>query len=225
MPSIRPLVALALALLASIALAAEILVTTTGTVWTEPDQASIEVGWSGVEREVGAAVARSDVAIAAIQAALAAVGVDPLDIRTASYGIWREERWNERGESQLTGYRVHHLLEVTVRDLDALGRTIGAATDGGANQIGGIYFAITNADALQSEARALAFERAVARATELAELSGRTLGAVASIDEFDSAPRSPVGYPVAMDAGGGVPISTGRQAVSVTLMVRFETGE
>jgi uncharacterized protein len=221
MPHLRPLVAATLALLASVALAGEIVVTATGTVWAEPDQATLEVGWSGVEREVGAAVARSDAAIAAIRAALAAVGVDPLDVRTSSYGLWREERWDEGGEPQLAGYRVHHLLQVTIRDLDALGRTIAAATDGGANQIGGIYFVVADADALQSEARTLAFERARQRAEELAALAGQALGSATSIEEVDATPWWPGAVAFEMEGRGGAPIAAGRQAVSVTLKVAF----
>jgi uncharacterized protein len=208
-------------LLAGLALAAEITVHGTGTVWTEPDQATLEVGWSGVEDEVAAAVAQADAAITAIREALEGLGIDPLDIRTTGYAIWREERWDETGEPRLVGYRVHHGLQVLIRDVDAIGRTIAAATDAGANQIGGIGFTVADPHALETGARTAAFAAARARATELADLMGVTLGRATAVEELDPSAVYPLAY---MDGrGGGEPIAPGRYAVAVTVRVTFET--
>jgi uncharacterized protein len=206
-------------LLAGLALAAEITVHGTGTVWTEPDQATLEVGWSGVEDEVAAAVAQADAAITAIREALEGLGIDPLDIRTTGYAIWREERWDETGEPRLVGYRVHHGLQVLIRDVDAIGRTIAAATDAGANQIGGIGFTVADPHALETEARTAAFAAARARATELAGLMGVELGRATVVEEVDPSAVYPMAFTDGW--GGGGPIVPGRYAVEVTLRVTF----
>jgi uncharacterized protein len=213
----------AASLLAGAALAAEIAVHGTGTVWTEPDQATLEVGWSGVEAEVAAAVAQADAAITAIRAALEAVGIDPLDVRTTGFSIWREERWDETGEPRLVGFRVHHGLQVLIRDVEALGRTIAAATDAGANQIGGIGFTVADPHALETEARAAAFAAARARAIELADLMGVQLGRATVVEELDPSGVHPLAFQDGRGAGG--PIAPGRYAVEVTVRVTFATSE
>jgi uncharacterized protein len=210
-------------LLAGIAFAAEITVHGTGTVWTEPDQATLEVGWSGVEAEVAAAVAQADAAITAIREALEGIGIDPLDVRTTGYAIWREERWDETGEPHLVGYRVHHGLQVLIRDVDAMGRAIAAATDAGANQIGGIGFTVADPHVWETEARAAAFAAARARAVELAGLMGVELGRATLVEELDPSAVYPLGM---MDGrGAGAPIAPGRYAVEVTVRVTFETSD
>lgn len=213
----------AASLLAAIAFAAEITVHGTGTVWTEPDQATLEVGWSGVEAEVAAAVAQADTAITAIRDALEGLGIDPLDVRTTGFSIWREERWDETGEPRLVGYRVHHGLQVLIRDVDAIGRTIAAATDAGANQIGGIGFTVADPHARETEARAAAYAAARARAAELAELMGVELGRATAVEELDPSAVYPLAF---MDGrGGAAPIAPGRYAVEVTVRVTFATSD
>jgi uncharacterized protein len=210
----------AASLLAGLALAADITVHGTGTVWTEPDQATLEVGWSGVEAEVGAAVSQADAAITAIRDALEGIGIDPLDVRTTGYSIWREERWDETGEPRLVGYRVHHGLQVLIRDVDAIASAITAATEAGANQIGGIGFTVADPHTLETEARAAAFAAARARAAELADLMGVALGRATAVEELDPSAVYPLAY---MDGrGGGETIAPGRYAVSVTVRVTFE---
>ncbi len=220
----RTTLALALAATLSVVLAAEITVTGSGVVWAEPDQATVEVGWSGVEPEAGAAVARADEAVTAIRTALEALGIAPEDVRTTGYFVWPEERWNEAGESQLIGYRVTHSLQVTVRDVDALGRVITTATEAGANQVGGVGFTVANPGALEGEARAAAYAAARTSAEELATLAGQTLGEATSIEELTRG--APVALEMALDRGGpagGAPVAPGRHAVEVVVQVTFST--
>jgi uncharacterized protein len=210
------------ALFVGLSHAAEITVDGTGVVWTEPDQVLLELGYSGVEAEVGAAVAQGDAAVAAIHDALAALGIDPLDVRTTGYSIWREERWDDSGEPRPVGYRVHHALQVLLRDVGLLGPVIAAATDAGANQIGGITFTVADTRALETEARAAAFAAARARADELAGLAGTSLGRVTGVEELDRSQAYPAGF--AVDGrGGDTPIAAGRYAVEVVVRVTFAT--
>ncbi len=217
---------LALVAVLGLALAAEITVTGSGVVWAEPDQATVEVGWSGVESEAGAAVARADEAVAEIRAALEAIGIAPEDVRTTGYFVWPEERWNEAGEPNLVGYRVTHSLQVTVRDVDALGQVITAATDAGANQVGGVGFTVADPGALEGEARAAAYAAARTRAEELAALAGQRLGEATAIEELTRG--APVAMEMALDRGGmggGAPVAPGRHAVEVVVQVTFATEE
>jgi uncharacterized protein YggE len=205
--------------------AGSIEVTGTGSTWASPDQVRIELGWSGVGREVRDAIAEADAAVGAIRAALLASGVAPEDVRTLSYYLWREERWDDTGTPQLLGYRVTHTLQVTLRQVSGLASVIDAASAAGANQIGGVSFQVAAREALERQARASAFAQASARASELAALAGVTLGDAVRIVErgtFDPDQGSR-GYAMAVANDGGSGFAPGQQAVEVTLEVTFET--
>lgn len=201
---------------------AGITVSGTGVVWAEPDQAVVEVGWTGVEVLAGEAVARASDAIEAIRAALAGLGIAAHDTRTTSYFVWREERWDERGEPHLLGYRVSHSLQVVVRDVDRVGDVITIATAAGANQVGGITFTVADRHALEAEARGLAVDAARDRAIQLADLNGLVLGAALGIEEVG--PRGAEAFEGALDMGGlgGAQIAAGRHAVEVVVRITFD---
>ena len=201
---------------------AGITVTGVGVVWAEPDQAAVEVGWTGVEALAGEAVTRASAAIGAIREALERLGIAAHDTRTTGYFVWREERWDERGEPHVLGYRVSHNLQVVVRDVDQVGEVITAATAAGANQVGGITFTVADRRAPEAEARGLAVAAARDRASQLAELSGLTLGAALGIEEIG--PRVPAALEAAMDVGGvgGPQVAAGRHAVEVVVRITFD---
>jgi uncharacterized protein len=226
---------LALASLGGVAAASEIApgepgrgiisVTGSGVVWAEPDQAVVELGWSGVETEAGAAVAEASDAVASIRAAIEALGVDPLDVRTTGYFVWREERWDDRGEPRLIGYRVSHTLQVVVRDVDVVGTLISTATAAGANQVGGVTFTVAERGILESEARAAAFEAARQRAVELAALAGLRLGPAIEVEEVSRSAPGIVEPMLDMAGLGGAPVAAGRHAVEVVVRVTFAAGD
>lgn len=202
-----------------------ITVTGTGVVWAEPDQAVVELGWSGVDADVGAAVAEGNDVIAAVRDAAEALGVDALDIRTTGFHVWREERWDERGEPRMVGFRVNHMLQVVLRDVDLVGELIAAATAAGANQVGGIAFTVADRHGLEHEARAQAFASARQRAEQLAELAGQTLGLATEVEELSLG--APGIMETMLDTGGrgGVPVAAGRHAVEIVVRVTFAAGE
>jgi uncharacterized protein len=211
-------------LLAGVALAGEISVSGSGVVWAEPDQAQLQVGWTGTQPEVGEALDEANARIEAVRAALAAAGVDPQDVRTTVFTVWRDERWDGGAEPRLLGYRVSHQLQVRVRDVAAAGRLIAAAVDAGANTVGGVTFSVAETTELERGAREAAYRAARQRAEELASLAGLTLGAPTSIEEVSR------GAPVAVERAVATldaiaPVTGGLLAVEVTLRVTFATSE
>jgi len=200
---------------------AEITVVGVGTVFAEPDAATLDIGVVGVQTDVGAAVASVNGAIARVRATLVALGVPALDMRTSAFGVWLEEDWDEPdGLPRPVGYRVYHTLSVRLVNLSIIANVIDAAVAAGANQLGGVSFTFADSRALEREARALAFADARDRATQLIELAGGTLGPVLEIRE-GGAIEGAEPYGLARAAGAGGYVSGGLQAVSVTLWVRF----
>lgn len=201
--------------------AAEIAVVGIGTVFAEPDAATLDIGVVGIESDVGAAVARVNATIHRVRAALEGLGVAALDMRTSGFGVWQEERWEEPdGPPRTVGYRVYHTLSVRLVDLSNIAAVIDAAVAAGANQLGGVSFQFADTRLLEREARARAFADARERAMQLAELMASPLGPVVEIREGGSVDGIDPYVALRSDGMGGGP-SGGLQAVRVTLWVRF----
>ncbi len=159
-------------------------VTGTGEVRAEPDIATVSTGVEVRAQSVAEARARAADAANAVVAALLAEGVEEGDIRTVDFYIYPE--YDYRDETpRIVGYVVSNTVEVTVRDVERVGELIDAvaAAGGDAVRFGGIAFAREDPGALAREARELAIADARAKAEQLAELTGVSLGSVVSVAE------------------------------------------
>jgi uncharacterized protein len=198
-------------------------VTGVGRVTGTPDTLSITLGVSVRRDTVGVATGDAADLASAIIAALRDNGVAEEDIQTANYSIWPEYDW--RGNRQiLTGYRVTNELRVKVRDVDRAGAVIDAATAAGGDDmvVSGLAFSIEDNTDMLAAARAAAWADAEAKATQLAELSGVSLGTAVSITETIAHDVPPVW--LGRDAAGeaaDTPIEPGQADVTVTIQVTF----
>jgi uncharacterized protein YggE len=116
---------------------------------------------------------------------------------------------------------------VVLRDLDHVGELLAAVVEAGANSISEVSFTVEDSEALVEQARQQALEDAGARAKQMAEGLGITLGKPILVMETGG------GYPVPMElglggGGGGVAeaavpsISPGTFSVSVSVQVIYE---
>lgn len=202
-----------------------------GQASAAPDIAFVDLGVVTSGPEVGSAVERSNQTTSAVIEAVEEAGVDAADIQTSSFNVWSEERFDQgpispEGEPAAGQviYRVENGLRVTVRDVEQLGTVIQAGLDAGANQVRGVSFSIEDSSAVEEEARAQAVENARARAANLAEQMGVTLGDPVVVSEGSN---GGVPYPafetaVGLGGGGGPPISSGELTVRVQVNVTFD---
>jgi uncharacterized protein len=201
-------------------------VAATGVAYGPPDLAYLDVGFTTTDADVASALRAAEDAIAAVQQALAEMGVEDRDVRTTTFSVWREERYDDRGTAAPTVvYRVTHHLRVTVREVDAVGRLLVASTEAGANYVGGVVFTVQDARELAASARRSAFSAARAKAEQLAELAGVALGSPTSIVEVEvGGPVVPFATaraaPMALEADAAV--TSGELAVEVRLEIVFE---
>lgn len=221
------LIALFLALTAATVQAQQegIRVNGVGTAHGAPDTALVSIGVDALDEAVAAATSTVSSTVERLTAALEDAGVDATDIRTSSFNVHRED-WHtdEDGSPAEARYRVSSTLQLTVRDLTALGTLLSTAIEAGATQVHGLQFTVSDDQQLQSQARQLALEDARQRAEELAGLAGLSLGRVLYIEETGA-----VGFPLtsqsyamsAMDAAA-VPIEPGELSADVQLSVLFE---
>jgi len=160
-----------------------------GRASAAPDVAVLGLGVSAKASTVDAANSQVQEAMSDLLDSLEANGVQEKDIQTTGFSIYPE--YDYRNDEQvLTGYRVSHMLQVKVRDIDKAGEVIDDAVEAGGDllQVQSISFIIDDTTALRSEARAEAVADAQATAEELATLAGVSLGEPTYITESISTP-------------------------------------
>lgn len=205
-----------------------------GKATGEPDQAVLNVGVETTAASVKEAMDQNNEIMEAIMETLAGLGIEESDIRTANFSIYVERQPQMFGEGMRIPteapemsviYHVNNTVLITVRDLDSVSTVLEEVTGAGANSIWGINFSISDTTALQSEARAAAVANARARAEELAELNGVSVGQVISISEVvGSVPSYLLGTRQEMAAGlggGGAPISPGQLEYAFQVQITY----
>ncbi len=159
-----------------------------GTVETEPETASVQIGVEAYAPDVQQALSAARGRIDRVVAALRNQGVADEDMQTAQYSIHLERGYSPGREDEQPApqYRVSNTLRVTLRNLDGVAAAIDAAVSAGANQMYGISFSVGEArqSELQREAIAAAAADARSRAEHLAGLHQAQLGDVLSISEI-----------------------------------------
>lgn len=186
-----------------------------------PDIATIAIGTQTQGTGVTAARDANSKLMEKVFAALKAQGVDTdKDVKTTNFTI--NAVYDAEGKVT-KDFSVSNNVQVTIRQLDKLGIIMQAATDAGANTVGGLSFDKENREDAYNQALVKAIENARLRAQALAKSAGTTLGAVVSASENGSYNPWPIYYGRgAYDLAGGVPMSSGSLQVSASVSVIFE---
>jgi uncharacterized protein YggE len=199
-----------------------ITVTGTGKVTVEPDMALLTLGVQANAPTGAEAMDQLNADSNALTEALEATGIAPEDIQTSGLSLW--SMFGEDGT--VSGYQASLNVNVTIRDIDAVGSTIDAAQEavGEGSTIGGVQFSFSDPESVLQEARADAVANAQTIAGQYADAAGLTLGSIVSIVEsptFDS----PVAFGRAdmVAAEASVAISPGTLDLSVTISATFAT--
>jgi hypothetical protein len=196
-----------------------------GEVTGTPDTVEVDLGVSVLAETVSEATATAAERADAVIAALTANGVAEEDITTTDYSIYPEYDYSNN-QQQLLGYRVNNTVRAKIRDISDAGTILDAVTAAAGDdvRVSGLRFSIEDDAELVAAAREAAWNDALAKATQLAELSGQSLGAATSITETVTSAPPPIYY--AEDSAGGAeraatPIEPGTSTVTITLQVEF----
>jgi uncharacterized protein YggE len=199
-----------------------------GTVTGKPDTLTVNLGVSVLRPTVDQATRDAATLATAITDALKANGVAEDDIQTSNYSIYPEYDYSG-SQQRLTGYRVNNQVNVKIRNLDSAGAVIDAATAAGgdATVVNNVAFSIEDDAELLQMARTAAWQDAEAKARQLAQLAGVTLGSAVSITETITYNTPPIYYQ--REAAGAMdsvstPIESGTQDVIVNIQVIFAIG-
>lgn len=223
------------ALLATPALADTIRLSATGTVRAAPDMATINTGVTTQAETAREALDANSAAMEDLVAALREAGLEDRDIQTSDFTVSPQYVYSDQRDDngytlppEIQGYQVSNSVTIIVRELEGLGAVLDQAVTVGANTINGITFAVDDSSALETEARELAVQEAIAKAETYASAAGVTLGAIESITEVENqAPPQPM-YRAAMAemaSDSSVPVEAGEMAFSITTTIAWEIDE
>ena len=196
-----------------------------GAASAAPDIVDIQLGVETIDEDPKTAIDDNTSTMESVIEALTDLEVSEDDIQTRSFNMWVEQIYDEDGPTGEFLYHVVNQISVRVRDIDKTGDVLGAALGAGANNVRGISFGVEDTQALEEAARDAAVDNAVAKAEQLADRLGVTVGSPRHVAEITG------GFPetvrveraVAFDSGGGsVPVSPGDFTVRVSLNITFD---
>jgi uncharacterized protein YggE len=200
-------------------------VTGQGKVTIVPDIAILRLGIEAQEASVAEAQKKAAEAMDKVMTALAKNGVAKKDIQTQQLSISKVTRWDAKNEKEvIIGYRVANMVVAKIREVTKAGVIIDAvvAAGGDLTRIDSIAFSVDEPSPYYQEARQKAFADAKAKAQQMAQLAGVTLGKPTYISESTYVP-SPT--PVIRMAGAApaaeTPISPGEMEITLSVQIVY----
>ncbi len=197
-----------------------------GTVTVVPDVAVLTLGVETQATTIAQAQEQAASAMDAVMAELDDWGIAEEDIKTQYYNIYPVRRW-DNGQEILIGYRVTNMVTVKIREVDNTGAIIDDAVRAGGDaiRINSIAFTVDDPSAYYDEARGKAMTDAEAKAQQMADLAGVTLGKPTYISEGGGYIPVPYydTYKVTAEAGSvpTTPISAGETEIRLSVQVVY----
>ena len=139
-----------------------------GRAKAQPDMAIAVLGVVSENKQLRAAQEENAAVMAAVLRTLGEMGISSQDIKTLSYTVSPQYDFIE-GQQGFRGYRVEHMLEVTIREVDKSGEIIDAAVQSGTNQVSSIRFTVSDPSAFYQQALDAAVDDALAKARTFGE--------------------------------------------------------
>jgi uncharacterized protein YggE len=205
-----------------------IVVSGQGKVTATPDIAITNMGLVSEAATVSEAQKKNTETMNKLVEKLKVLGVADKDLQTASYNIYPQYDYTDKG-SVLKGYQVSQSLEIKIRDLAKANEVLALAGEFNLNNVGGLQFTIDDKEVYKAEARKLALEKVAEKAKALSRALGVRLVAIVSYNEYGNDNAMPVYYGMggsmaeAVKAAAPAPdIQAGSNDVTLNVDVAFE---
>lgn len=157
-------------------------------------------------------------------------GIEDNDIQTAGYSLSPKYEYDEnKKKSFISGYTLTQTVYIQIRDFSKISGILGMLPGLGVNDISSLSFSVEDQDASLKIARDRAFEKAFAKAGEMAKQNGVRIKRVVTFSDYQN------NYPIyaksmsygigggATDESAPVPsIEPGSQEVTVNVNVTYE---
>jgi len=153
----------------------------TAVVNVKPDRALIQLGVQSNGRSAKEAQTRNSATINQVTRALKAMGIESKDIATDWYTI--EPLYEDYESLHIKGYRIHNIIQITMRDVDKTNDAIVASFQAGANQVENVEFYTSELRKYRDQAREMAMTAAAEKARDLATTAGTDITCVLTINE------------------------------------------
>ncbi|HHV95046.1 MAG TPA: SIMPL domain-containing protein [Clostridiaceae bacterium] len=163
-----------------------------GSIRVRPDTSVVVLGTVTENKELRFAQEENAVKITAILRGLREMGISSEKVQTRSYNIFPQYDFVE-GQQVFRGYRVEHILEITVKDIGKIGQVIDNAVQNGANRVENIRFTISNPSMFYRQALNIAVDDAISKAKALgAKLNIHVSTIPLQITEISHEPPEPI---------------------------------
>ncbi|MBI5953266.1 MAG: SIMPL domain-containing protein [Chloroflexi bacterium] len=146
-----------------------------------PDRALIKLGVESNGKSAKEAQAKNSATIKQVVKALKSQGVEAKDITTDWYTI--DPLHEDYDSLRIKGYRIHNIIEVTMRDVTKSNDAIVAAFQAGANEVVDVQFYTSELRKYRDQAREAAMKAAREKADALSTAAGAEVGCVLTINE------------------------------------------
>jgi len=197
-------------------------VTGQSTVSAAPDQALLQLGVKTQATSATEATNENAALMSKVYAVLNGLGISNVSIATVSYSLdpVYENNPDQTTSMNVTGYVAVNEIQVTITDLNSVGKILDAAVMAGANVVDGITFTLSsNALAtLQKQATQLAILDADNQAKSIASTLGVTLiGPISISPGYSFQPLN-----LRMAVASTTPIQAGTLQVTATVEVTYQ---
>lgn len=209
-----------------------ITVSGSGEVTLAPDTASVSIVIRTDDAEAAAAQTANAELTEAVLASLRANGVQDADVRTEGVNL-NEVYDYEKSPAELVGYTMRSTLQVTVRDIEAVGAVITDAIAAGATSTHGLSFTVSDSSGAYQDALRAAVADAAGKAEAMADAMGLELNPIPlSVSEASHSYR-PYAYddmavaesaemePAANSSAISIPVSTGELSVTAQVSIVY----
>lgn len=157
----------------------------TGKIVATPDTAIVTVGVSTNGLTVKDAQNQLNTSANKVSEAIKKLGIDAKDIESVNYNITPNIDYRQL-KQRITGYTASTNLQIKVKEIEKTNSVIDAATENGANQVGGVNFEVGDKTKLDNLARVKAVSDAKAKAENAAKIAGFKLGRIINYTESAS---------------------------------------
>lgn len=199
-------------------------VTGEGTVAAAPDRAVIVLGVITENPSLTNAQAANAAGVTQVIHALLQLSIPREHIQTVSYRIDIQYHY-EDGNQTLKGYRVEHLLQITLDQVEQAGQVVDTAVRNGANTVSSIRFALRHPEAYYNQALSNAIRNAGTKARTIAQTLGLSL--IQTPIHITEEPRSgepPVPFQAMLSAEGAAaptPIQPGELEIRASIRAQY----
>lgn len=186
-----------------------------------PDVAYLTLG--AVEQASTAAQAQQQLAdrLSRVLDRAKGLGIQDRDIANGGYNITPQYAYDKGSAPRITGYQATQQLVVTLRDVNAVGKTLDALVRDDGATTASLRFALSSGKDPELDARTRAIQDARDKADAMAKAAGVKLGAAISVTDAGSS-GSRVDYAVpAAGSPKDTQVPTGDVEMTIRMQVQF----